>query len=88
MKRSHGILLGALAIGIFFFLPLFQDGGPIPSDCVYCPNSLWPYYSSASYALLGVGEVYNQNFGYSFRAWGTHIFELVELKQKTPSSFT
>jgi hypothetical protein len=72
-KRTVAILVVVGVVLFAYFVPVVRGGGSIPSNCVFCPAMLFPYYSSLTYAYLGSGAVYSHG-SYYFELWGTNFY--------------
>jgi hypothetical protein len=74
MKRRTVVYLVILGAILFaYFAPVVPSGGSIPSNCVFCPAVLLPYYSSLTYSYLGSGAVYSHH-SYYFKLWGSDFY--------------
>jgi len=74
MRRRTLVILFIVGAVLFaYFVPVVPNGGSIPSNCVFCPAMLFPYYSSLTYAYLGSGAVYSHS-SYYFKLWGTSFY--------------
>ena len=74
MKKRAIIILIVVGVAMFaYFAPVVANGGSIPSNCVFCPAMLFPYYSSFTYSYLGSGAVYSHG-SYYFKLWGTSFY--------------